>query len=76
MTPFYMNRPFIVIRRLTASGRWLIFVILKNPFLHTGPSDFKISIAVIGNSRPLADIQSRFPNGNIWVTSGRSAIQK
>jgi hypothetical protein len=37
---------------MTEVGRWLIFVILKNPFLHTGPSDFKISIAVIGNSRP------------------------
>jgi hypothetical protein len=37
---------------MTAIGRWLIFVSLKNPFLHTGHSDFKISIAVIGNSRP------------------------
>jgi hypothetical protein len=39
---------------LAANGRWLIFVILKNPFLHTGPSDFKISIAAIGNSRPIS----------------------
>jgi hypothetical protein len=55
-----VDQPFIGNWQLSLDGRWLIFVILKNPFLHIGPSDFKISIAVISNSRPTSYIR-------IWI---------